>query len=399
MNRTTVSQHRWSQCQRRSAEAALERIVADVCSVLQDALHTLSGNFADGTAGLAVMLAYASRAGYCDERMALVAAEHAIESADGCTGVGVYQGACGIAFALDEVRRVLGLDYDPVGSFDTQVLSAISSSPDTCASDLTAGVVGIGLYALARPESPTRDGLLDLSVNLLARRAISSTEGVTWPFGRRGGGPTEETNFVNRLGLAHGNAGAMGFLAKARLAGVTSPLVDDLLRGSVSWSTRHCRRPGEPLPRIPVGWCWGDLGVATGLWWAATALADSRLREFAKQMARSEADREPDERAPPQDACMCHGSAGIAQMFHRWYGYTEEAAFAVGVDRWIEHLLRQRGGRGIGGFEFFASDPNTAVPYWYTTPGILSGSAGVALALLSFLHDDLVTWDSIFLLS
>ena len=95
---------------------------------------------------------------------------------------------------------------------------------------------------------------------------------------------------------------------------------------------------------------------------------------------------------------LCHGAAGIAHLFNRLYQDTGDDELADGARRWYTLLLAARtADRGVGGFMAWqpASDGRMG---WAAVPGFLSGSAGIAMALLAATTPLAPDWDRILLL-
>lgn len=189
------------------------------------------------------------------------------------------------------------------------------------APDLTHGAVGAGAYALEAGNE-----------ELLALAAARAGEHLD----------------VEDLGMAHGLAGVVALLAAAE--------EPDLLRSAVDRLLGHDREDlGFPATvgasgPCRVSWCYGDLGTACALTRAADGLDDEGLRRRAAATARRAA-------AQPLpgivDAGVCHGAAGAAHLFTR-LGLDDAAA------SWRERARR-------------LGPPDD--------PGLLLGTAGVALAL------------------
>jgi lantibiotic modifying enzyme len=74
----------------------------------------------------------------------------------------------------------------------------------------------------------------------------------------------------------------------------------------------------------------------------------------------------PPERSGVVDAGLCHGTAGVALLFHRLAEITGDLAAAAAAATWGERLLGE-----------------VAADRLPPSPGLLDGRAGVVLALLS----------------
>ena len=94
------------------------------------------------------------------------------------------------------------------------------------------------------------------------------------------------------------------------------------------------------------------------------------------------------------DCGLCHGSAGIAMMFRRFYLETQEKIFHDAWNYWIDFTLNfRRFDDGAAGFKTFK------LQEWRIDFSLLTGISGIGLSLLSYIQDDLQEWDELLLLS
>jgi hypothetical protein len=100
-----------------------------------------------------------------------------------------------------------------------------------------------------------------------------------------------------------------------------------------------------------------------------------------------------------RDAGLCHGSAGVAHIFHRLLHATGEDLFENASRRWYRLTLnRRRPARPVAGFPAWSTDDAGRIA-WRPDPGVLEGAAGVALTLLSATTPLEPAWDRALLLS
>jgi hypothetical protein len=214
---------------------------------------------------------------------------------------------------------------------------------------------------------------------------------------------TSRDGFYN-LGLAHGTPGVIGVLGPMRRAGIRPDLTDPMLHGAVSWLLRQqiespvrsfgYEAGGERGARL--AWCYGDPGVASGLFVAANAVGNEAWQETALDIARRSAPRM--EGSGVVDASLCHGSAGLSLIHHRFHHRTNDPAFAAASRAWIEHTLQNRREEGLAGYPSRLSDKDGR-PRWDADPGLLVGASGVGLSLLAAISDVEPHWDRCLLLS
>jgi hypothetical protein len=81
------------------------------------------------------------------------------------------------------------------------------------------------------------------------------------------------------------------------------------------------------------------------------------------------------------------------------YQATGDPCLAEAARFWFEQTLRmRRPGRGVGGYEAWQLDDDGQVT-WVADPGLLTGAAGIALALLAATTDVEPAWDRMLLVS
>lgn len=388
------------------AREAIRRIARELPETLE------TPDLADGEAGLAVCFAALDRwepgRGYLDR------AERHVEAALNQISSrpippGLFQGLAGVAWTL----RNLGVEnLDELLEGIDAALLGWAAHP-ALSSDRVEGLVGLGVYALSGPATPTLQALLEKVVT----RLVDQADGLWFT-------PPERLNSSQRecfplgcidLGPAHGLPGPLGFLGMARSRlGDQAEALTGKVESAMQWLLHQRNAPVEsfafppmlsPPPVITardahpcrIGWCYGDLGLGYSLLRLADDWSRADWREIALEVLRLAAQR-PLERAGMHDACLCHGSAGNAHLFHRLWRATEEPLFAEAAQAYFRWTLDfQQSGLGVGGFSKRIAPTRDGSPGWAPVPGLLVGAAGVALALMSAVSDSDTGWDGFFL--
>jgi hypothetical protein len=348
----------------------------------------------------------------------------------------LYGGLAGVGWTLAHLhRRIPSLDgADDLEEMDAALLDHLGQSPWADDYDLIGGLVGFGVYALERvgvpplggattlpPKggTPTPVACLERVLDRLAETAEHRAEGVTWwtnpawlPAETRAKVPHGYYN----LGLAHGVPGAIALLAQACAAiphlalvrgGEKGKTAHELLEGAVAWLLAQQGHGGfaawaEPGKGVDgparLAWCYGDPGVAAALLGAARAVMEPAWERESLAIARRAAARPP-EQAGVRDAGLCHGAAGLGHLFNRMHQATGEAQLGEAARFWFARTLQMRQpGRGIGGFEAWQPGEGGELT-WAAEPGLLTGAAGIALALLAATTDFEPAWDRMLLLA
>lgn len=269
---------------------------------------------------------------------------------------------------------------DHYGGLLGRVDAAVSAVPDH---DLVSGTSGAALYLLMRPPARKRDDLAD-ALTAGARPASpmpAHRVPAGWAVGER----------YTDCGLSHGAAGSLAVLAllasqgTVRADGIRA-LADWLLDvarhdewGTV-WPAGVDERRWHPSPRR-ASWCYGVPGVARALRLAGEALDEPRYRQAADEaMARLLAAP----RAWGLDSLgVCHGLAGLLLMTAAFASGPASTPggvaphgddFATAAEGLFDRLCEAYDGRRALGFEV-------------ADAGLLTGAAGIALALLAVTGD------------
>jgi hypothetical protein len=211
---------------------------------------------------------------------------------------------------------------------------------------------------------------------------------------------------VAETGIAHGIAGPLALLSTAASAGWTVDGQTTAIRTAASWLLAW-QTPGtttwpphitgteldnqQPTPNPTAGrrdaWCYGSGGLSRALAAASRALGDPRPAQVGNTAITSLADR-PTDRWDIEGPALCHGASGVLQCATGHPATTDLAATAVTAAFDPRHTFAVQNLH-----HHTASDD----------PGLLTGAAGIALALAD--HGGLpapenpTQWDAALLLS
>lgn len=259
--------------------------------------------------------------------------------------------------------------------------------------DYLHGATGIAMYLLQKADRPFYQELLADYIIALRERSITEKDTLKWPFysflPEAYGLQQNEFN----LGLSHGIPAIIVFLTKAYQAGILPDLCREMIRKSSHYVLCQQHAPAadgshfgnivsetEPGTGSRLAWCYGDLGICAALWRAATVLQDTSMQAAVLDVARANTLRRDLPVNLVTEPWFCHGTAGIAYIFHKFHRWTGEAVFHETAGFWYSKTL--------------AMMP-TGVTEW----GLLNGTAGTGLALISAVADFEPAWDEALLLS
>jgi lantibiotic modifying enzyme len=371
-------------------------------------------SLAGGATGLAVLHGYLAQAEGGPEHAA-AAVRHlrgaTADAAGSPTEASLYSGLTGVGWALAHLQgRLAQLDgEDDLAEIDEALREHLDKSPWREDYDLISGLVGFGVYALERLPRPAALSCLQRVIDRLAETAEQTAEGITWwtkpawlPAETRAKWPHGYYN----LGLAHGVPGVIAILGLACATDVAVAKARPLLEGAVRWLLAQqvaggfpawVRGPGAEDTPARLAWCYGDPGAAAALLGAARCLEEPAWECEALAIARRAAERPP-EQAGVVDAGLCHGAAGLGHLFNRLVQATGDPKLGDAAQFWLRRTLAMRHpGRGIAGFAAWMPKTNEDKDGWVDEPGLLTGAAGIALALLAAVTPIEPAWDRLLL--
>lgn len=371
-------------------------------------------SLAGGAAGIALFYAYLART-TGDESHSDIACEYLQASLDGAMAqphlTGLWSGLLGVSWTFDHLAgRLFDLDEEDVEESDSdEVLTTLLHNQSTFANyDLIDGLVGFGVACLeGLPRVGARRGL-DLVLDHLLRSYQRLDGDIAWwtppallPEWQRDLAPDGYYN----LGVAHGMPAIATFLARCIQAQVRPgdllPVLDDLVRWMLTQRGEHGFPSWVPKGQVThrqarLAWCYGDPGVAAALLAAGQATDRQSWQAIAEEIAQQAAVRDP-EQAGIKDAGICHGSAGLAHLFHRLYQGTGNQALAAAARHWFQHALdMRRDDDGVGGFQSWSiprTPGSSGELQWVDEIGLLTGAAGVGICLLAAVSEVEPEWD------
>jgi lantibiotic biosynthesis protein len=323
---------------------------------------------------------------------------------------GLYAGFSGLAWSIEHICPTEDeADVDPNAGIDEALALLLRQSPWPGHFDLIEGLVGVGVYALERTPRPTSMACLRQILDRLAETATERGDGITWWTNPHFLGPDMERypDGYHNLGVAHGIAGVIAFLARACAFAELEPAARPLLERAVAYLLGFRLPPGSggnfsafEEERFPAraAWCYGDPGIATALLGAARATGRADWERVAVDIALDAA-RRPFADTRVVDASLCHGTAGLAHLFNRMYHATGEPRLGEAATDWVRHTIEMRGAPNeAAGFLFYGMDDDGGDD-WAPKRRFPDGVVGVGLALLGCISDVAPDWDRVLLCS
>lgn len=359
----------------------------------------LAPNLYTGGAGIARFLGAAATIHPALRAPALAAARGALANGD-ATAVGLYTGALGAVIVAQELASRLDDPALRVAATTTAngLVTSIVQAP-SAEDDLVDGVAGsiLGLLALDL-DGDARERTL-VAVGALADRLVDRAQRRT-PWGWWWRSAASENGGL--ASFAHGGSGVGLALRAAGLSLGNETYVEasgEAFRYERAWlstqrvgwpdlRTLWSQAPVEPasqrdaaLPGLVAAlWCHGSVGVglarlsAYSLSQEDWLLAEASAAIEAARRHVEEVARQATQTNTVPDASLCHGLAGVAELFLVAYevlGAAEHLRAACRVGSLMLGTTARHGGHWFCG-----------LPGGNETPGLFLGLAGIGLTLL-----------------
>ncbi|MFE0460214.1 lanthionine synthetase C family protein [Kitasatospora sp. NPDC058965] len=369
------------------------------------------------------------------------------------TPVSLFDGVAGLMAATKALSRggtrYRRLDESLAAWFPTaaqaaldHALRAVDDGGPTMAYDLVSGVCGPAALLLSDPRLRDRHAgdllrILDVLLDLLGHHEpgqgeLEHHESAHGELGHHEPGHGDRPRIVTSprfmlpearpryphgavdLGLAHGLPGVLATTALA-LRHDDLPWPDPLRARLLARLDREARWLAQLAHRLPdlgawpqhIGWapepvpdqgahtagptwCYGSAGLARALWLVAQALDDAGLRALSLDIARAAASRALSGLRSPT---LCHGTAGTLLIMCHFAWDTDEPLFREAVHSLTDELLAAYDPASPVGYRDIENDARAV-----DNPGLLTGAAGVLLALLTAAREAPAWWSRLFLL-
>ena len=277
--------------------------------------------------------------------------------------------------------------------------------------DFLHGSMGCGIYFLERANKVSHDALGKL-INGLSKTAVRKEEGIFWP-DRFINAAQNRQDLIANFGLAHGLPSIAVFLSKVYNKDIKQIQCKELLEQCINFMLSYASYLKTSKNFLPqsilygaklnevdykgrLAWCYGDLGIAIALYQASISLTRDDWKQIAVNIVINTTHRIHYEDTMIVDGGVCHGMAGVAHIYKRFYYYTENVLFLDSANYWYSRLLKFIENRGIDNFSEWYPPQNK----WIESFGLLTGLAGVGISLISAVSDDIEPkWDRCLLLS
>lgn len=391
---------------------------------LEEIANVLSENYTTqrqvgiltGTSGLSLFQFYYARFLNSDSQSD-IALDVLTRSIEIVNKGGFYQTYCsglaGLGWGLSHLKQegFVELDSEILMDIDGYLHATMQSWLRPGNYDFLHGALGFGFYFLKRyKNAPSqklklhyKNYIIEL-LNFLNSISSICENGIRWQ--SVNDFKTGEKGYD--LSLSHGISSIVNFLSRLYNYDDFKDKVKEMLRGGVDYILSFMKEQENSISLFPnyiimretvqwnsrVSWCYGDLGIGLSLWKSAKALNDEVLKNTAIQILMHTTLRTSQESTMVQDAGLCHGSFGNAQIFNYMYRQTKMIEFKNAAKFWInDGLSKAIHEDGYAGFKMWTKDG------WKNKLSILEGIAGIGLAIISYLSEEDTNWDECLMIS
>lgn len=279
--------------------------------------------------------------------------------------------------------------------------------------DLLYGLVGKGIYFHERHNSPLKEAALERIESILYEISVKyHPDSLYW---------LDQTSIeydntrgdkaLCNLGLAHGIAGIISFLALIYSSSNNKDLLFEMISKSSQWLTKQkLMHDGSIFPAFSdekdssrLAWCQGDLGIYKALTDAQRITGNKSLTTHALEVASHTIERDYNEAFVDydnkhMDITFCHGTSGIYHMMNRM-GHKKSAEakkFDSRKSYWLDLTLssvEKNIKNGTPPVLASIYDEKSKTLDWQENYGIIQGASGVGLVLLSSINTTFKYWD------
>ncbi len=331
---------------------------------------------------------------------------------DGEAGYNFCNGLTGAFWILQHLNEqgLAELDLEELTSEFINV--AIEESKEYLAAknfDYLHGSAGIVNFLIPFAGTQEVRAHLELFVANLATISKATREGISLPVFN----PIDEPGvWIDSLSMAHGSCGLLIILARIHEAGIAKDECSRLIYGSVDFvRSQRIGQKEEVSVFAPslypntldgksnwsrVSWCYGDLSVALALWHCGQYFKEGKWTAEALDILQYNTNRIGEQNTGINDSCFCHGAAGAAVIYRKFWQETGIQAFYDFSEYWYQYLLNDT---SLAEHRLQKGVKVAAGGSWLYRSDLLNGSAGVGLALLSRLHEKPLAWYDCFLIS
>lgn len=389
----------------------LREIADEICDYV-DRMNIAEVGLYSSMMGSTFFLAYYSR--YTDDVKYKLAYEKILDICIISISNGVYyhtycSGVAGMLYGISHLKKNNFLDIDMSEAqeyYNDFLRLAMIKDMNNGNNDFLHGATGVALYLLENHSRKDIDAVIRF-VEHLELTGITKKDTIKWA-----SEVDRNTGKAYSISLSHGMSSIAIFLSKVMSRGIEESRVNLLLSKTVNYileqevdkdkygcyfSYTSIESAMGSIVKSRLAWCYGDLGVAMALWRIGVSINNDVCKNKAIEVLDFSTSRIDLDSNMVKDAGICHGTAGIAQLFRRIYLDTGDDKFLRASNYWISETLKMAKWKdGLAGYKSWQG----INPEWVNDYSFLEGISGIGLALLASIGDKSYSdWDEILLLS
>ncbi|MBV8256128.1 MAG: lanthionine synthetase C family protein [Chitinophaga sp.] len=324
-------------------------------------------------------------------------------------------GLSGVAWHLLHLANTGYIDPadldETFGDMDATLAKYMQDEIENNKMDFLHQGLGVALYFLERLPSPAAHQQLEHLVAALGQHAIKLPTGIAWRDQFSTLSLEQEDRTLFNLGLAHGNPAIISILSRIYEKGIAQDIIPGIITPAVEWllgTRKAAPEPGRSLFPVMVddagepagdinsrlGWCYGDMGIAQALLDAGERMQKPAWTAQAADIFTYIANNRDIKNGAIHDACMCHGSAGVALMMQQAGIRLQDNKLKESAANWYQTVTQQNTWTdGAAGYKFYH------YPDFVASHNMLEGISGIGLSLMHFLEPEMnPTWASAMLI-
>lgn len=316
-------------------------------------------------------------------------------------GASLSRGAAGFGYVVTHLHREEWLDFDlnqTLADLDDFIYESALEHIQQRKLDFWHGAFGMLFYFLER--LPLHRHRAEVLIKKIVEQVQGDDDGLWFPNVLQEG----EASVIN-FSLSHGQTAFMLVLMQAAQKGIEEELVLSVVARGVNFLLRHQRavdyvtdfsyfplcvhaNTAEPRYNNRLAVCYGDLNLVLLMYKAAAFFDNAALKKRADLLGLNTLRRQNEQATLVSDSHFCHGAAGVAQFYHSLYRISGQEGYYKGYKYWIDRTIAAL-------HQDLATDA-----FRETKGGLVSGYAGVALVLLTYIYHqrERLYWEKVFLL-
>ena len=312
-------------------------------------------------------------------------------------------GISGISYAINSYQCLEGFNSktDILHDIDEYIFKSLLLEMKNYNWDPLHGFIGQGLYFIHRHKYVDKTLQLTKIIEVLYNSRVEYKSYKIWITPDNQLHSNDNFNF----GMAHGMSGIVSFISLVAQQGIEKERCREMVHSCLSFFEFFSRKIDEKylFPSIVdvkktvddgdgrLAWCYGDLCIANAFFQAAKGFDNIKWFNKGKKIALHTT-KITFKESGIIDPMICHGSSGVILQYYRYFKLTGIQEFQEAMNYHLKCMIDNfyKKDKGIGGFQYRVFEGKKYKKK--NESGLLEGSAGIALVLLT-LEYDLKDWD------